>query len=88
MISHLLTVIYSNTYMHQNYEGKLSFATDTWTSANHKAYIAVMVHFEQDGAPISMLLDLVQVAKSHTGLTFAVVFAKILKDFGIAHKVR
>ncbi len=73
--------------MHQNYKGKLSFATNAWTSPNHKAYVAIMVHFEQNGAPISMLLDLVQVAKSHTGLTLAVVFAKILKDFGIAHKV-
>ncbi|KAF8233114.1 hypothetical protein L208DRAFT_1268608, partial [Tricholoma matsutake] len=70
----------------QNYEGKLSFATDAWTSPNHKAYVAVMVHFKQDGAPISMLLDLVQVAKSHTGITLTAVFAKILKDFGIAHK--
>ena len=46
-----------------------------------------MVHFEQDGAPISMLLDLVQVTKSHTGATLAMVFAKILEDFGIVHKV-
>jgi hypothetical protein len=60
---------------------------DAWTSPNHKAYVAVTVHFEQDGTPISMLLDLVQVAKSHTGATLAVVFAKILEDFGIAHKV-
>jgi hypothetical protein len=79
--------MYSNTCTHQNYEGKLSFATDAWTSPNHKAYVAVTVHFERDGAPISMLLDLVQVAKSHTGLTLAVVFAKILEDFDIAHKV-
>jgi hypothetical protein len=34
-----------------------------------------------------MLLDLVQAAKSHTGLTLAVVFAKILEDFGVVHKV-
>ena len=34
-----------------------------------------------------MLLDLVQVARSHTGFTLAAVFAKILEDFGIAHKV-
>ena len=45
------------------------------------------VHFEERGAPVSMLLDLVQVAMSHTGVTLAAVFAKILKDFGIAHKV-
>ncbi|KAI0270918.1 hypothetical protein BGY98DRAFT_883170, partial [Russula aff. rugulosa BPL654] len=47
--------------MLQNHKGKLSFATDAWTSPNHKAYVAVTVHFEQDGAPISMLLDLVHV---------------------------
>jgi hypothetical protein len=34
-----------------------------------------------------LLLDLVQVAKSHTGVTLAAVFTRILKDFGIAHKV-
>jgi hypothetical protein len=34
-----------------------------------------------------MLLDLVHVPKSHTGTTLALVFAKILEDFGIAHKV-
>jgi hypothetical protein len=60
---------------------------DAWTSPNHKAYVAVTVHFQQDGALISMLLNLVQVAELHTGLTLAMVFAKILNDFGIAHKV-
>jgi hypothetical protein len=73
--------------MPQNYKGKLSFAMDSWTLPNHKAYVAVTVHFEQDGAPISMLLDLVQVATSHTRVTLVVVFAKILNDFSIAHKV-
>ena len=80
-------MILSNSCTYQNYEGKLSFTTDAWTSPNHKAYVAVTVHFEQDGALISMLLDLVQVAKSHTGITIAVVFDIILEDFGITHKV-
>jgi len=61
--------------------------TDAWMSLNHKAYIAVMVHFEQDGTLVSMLLDLVQVVKLHTGITLTAVFVKILEDFGIAHKV-
>jgi hypothetical protein len=56
-------------------------------SPNHKAYVAVTVHLEKDGAPIAMLLDLVQVARSHTGIVLAATFAKILEDFGIAHKV-
>jgi hypothetical protein len=34
-----------------------------------------------------LLLDLVEVAKSHSGLNLAAAFAKILEDFGIAHKV-
>ena len=72
---------------YQEHYGVLSFATDTWTSPNHKAYIAVTVHFEENGVPISMLLDLVQVATSHSGINLAAVFAKILEDFGISDKV-
>jgi hypothetical protein len=43
----------------------VNFATDAWTLPNHKAYIAVTVHFEEGGVPISMLLDIVEVARSH-----------------------
>ncbi|KAF8814221.1 hypothetical protein BYT27DRAFT_7073667, partial [Phlegmacium glaucopus] len=60
--------------MLQEYEGALSFATDAWTSPNHKAYVAVMVHFEKDGVPISMLLDIVEVTCSHSGLNLAAAF--------------
>jgi len=74
--------------MLQEFEGALSFATDAWTSPNHKAYVAVTVHFEKDGQPISLLLDLVEVACSHTGLNLAKAFAGILEDFNIADKVR
>lgn len=35
-----------------------------------------------------MLLDIVQVARSHTGLNLAAAFAKILDEFGISDKVR
>ena len=65
----------------------MSFATDAWTSPNHKAYVAVTVHFEEGGVLISMLLDIVEVARSHSGLNLAAAFAKILDDFGIADKV-
>lgn len=67
--------------------GALSFATDAWTSPNHKAYIAVTVHFENEGVPVSMLLDIVELARSHSGINLAAVFAKILEDFGISDKV-
>jgi hypothetical protein len=36
---------------------------------------------------MSFLLDLVEVAMSHSGINLAAAFAKILEDFGIEHKV-
>jgi hypothetical protein len=66
----------------------LNFATDAWTSPNNKAYVAVTVHFEDKGVPMSMLLDIVEVACSHSGLNLAAAFTKILDDFGISDKVR
>jgi hypothetical protein len=65
----------------------LNFATDAWTSPNHKAYVAITVHFQKDGVLVAMLLDLVEVAESHSGLNLATMFVKILEEFMIAHKV-
>ena len=50
-------------------------------------YVAITVHFEHDGVPISMLLDLVEVAKSHSGVNLAVAFAQVLEEFSISDKV-
>ena len=61
--------------------------TDAWTSLNHKAYIAFTVHFEHEGALISMLLDLVDIPKSHTGVNLTEVFEDILQQFGIEDKM-
>jgi hypothetical protein len=72
----------------QSYPGKLNFATDAWTSPNHKAFIAVTVHLEMDGMPLSFLLDMIEVARSHSGVNLAVAFGGVLESFGIAHKVR
>jgi coproporphyrinogen III oxidase len=69
------------------HEGKLNFSTDAWTSPNHKAFVAVTVHFEINGVPMSMLLDLMEVAKSHSDLNLAVAFAQIMEEFGISDKV-
>jgi hypothetical protein len=71
----------------QEYSGALNFATDAWTSPNHKAYIAITFHFEHEGTPILMLLDLVEVAKSHSGVNLAETFVKVLGEFGIDDKV-
>jgi hypothetical protein len=82
-------VIQNNFYLTilKNYDGRLSFATDAWTSPNQRAFVAVTVHFEHKGEPISMLLDIVEVVKSHTGENLAAAFAKIMEDFGISEKV-
>ena len=71
----------------QKHDEVLNFATDAWTSPNHRAYVAVTVHFEKQGTLVSMLLDLVQVATSHSGVNLAAVFAKVLDNFGISNKV-
>ena len=49
--------------------------------------MAITVHLEQNGEPLAMLLDLVEVPKSHTGYNLALAFVKVLKDFGISDKV-
>ncbi|KAG1876579.1 hypothetical protein DFJ58DRAFT_649726, partial [Suillus subalutaceus] len=49
--------------MLQDYTGKLNSATDAWTSPNHRAYVAVSVHLEHEGQPLSMILDIIEVSK-------------------------
>ena len=71
----------------KNYDGRLNFATDAWTSPNQRAFVAITVHLEHKGEPILLLLNIVEVAKSHTGINLAAAFAKILEDFGISDKV-
>jgi hypothetical protein len=47
----------------QEYEGNLNFATNAWTSPNHKAFVAILVHFEHKGKPMCIILDVVEVAQ-------------------------
>ena len=48
--------------------------------------MAFTVHMEHKGEPVSMLLDLIEVAKLHSGKNLAEAFKKVLKDFGISDK--
>ncbi|KAJ3574247.1 hypothetical protein NP233_g1903 [Leucocoprinus birnbaumii] len=73
--------------MLRDYDGKLSFATDGWTSTNHKAYIAVTVHLIMDDKPLVLLLDIIELPISHSGSNLAHAFAEILKEFGIQDKI-
>jgi hypothetical protein len=47
----------------QGYGGKISFATDAWTSPNHTAYVTMTAHLEAKGEPISIVLNIIKVAK-------------------------
>jgi hypothetical protein len=47
-----------------------------------------MVHLECASKPFTMLLDLVEVAMSHTGVNLGITFINVLKNFGIEDKVR
>lgn len=73
--------------MLRDYEGRLSFATDEWTAPNHRAYVAITVHFMQEGVPVCLLLDIVELAESHSGVNLARVFADVLKEYSIEDKV-
>ena len=75
-ISRDVRLIYARTRerlakMLQKHEGRLSFSTDGWTSPNHRAYVAFIVHLEQKGLPLMLPLDIVELAKvtiQHTSL--------------------
>ncbi|EKM78496.1 hypothetical protein AGABI1DRAFT_60708, partial [Agaricus bisporus var. burnettii JB137-S8] len=73
--------------MLQKYPGRLSFATSAWTSPNNVPYMAVSVHLEEGGKPISLLLDFVEISKSHTSLNLNFEFTEIMKSFGIEDKL-
>jgi hypothetical protein len=73
--------------MLQEHEGTLSFTTDAWTSPNHKVFVAVTVHFENNGVLICMILDVIELAISHSGVNLAAAFADILDEFGVSDKV-
>jgi hypothetical protein len=45
----------------REYPGRLNFATDAWTSPNHRAFVAWSVHFQHDGEMICFLLDIIEV---------------------------
>lgn len=42
----------------QEHPGRLHFATDAWTSPNHRAFIAWTVHLEYEGEMLSFLIDI------------------------------
>lgn len=56
-------------------------------SPNHHAFVAVTVHFIHKESPLLIILDIVEVAKSHTGMNLAMAFAKVVKNFSLCDKM-
>lgn len=50
--------------------------------------MAISIHFEQNGKPFAMLLDIDKVPKSHMGLNLVLACIKVLEDFGINDNIR
>lgn len=71
----------------QEYNGELNFATDVWTLPNQKVMVAFTVHFEHQGTPMTMVLDVVEVAKLHSGLNLVTTFADMIHELKLETKV-
>ncbi|KAK7040040.1 dimer-Tnp-hAT domain-containing protein [Favolaschia claudopus] len=70
----------------RDYPGLLNFATDAWTSPNHRAFAAWTVHLQHEGVPFSFLLDIIEVPESHTGAALARAFDQMLASHGLSDK--
>jgi hypothetical protein len=49
--------------------------------------MAITVPLAVEGEPLSILLDVIEVAQSHTGIALAKEFVQVLREFGVEHKV-
>jgi hypothetical protein len=74
--------------MAKEYDSHLNFVTNAWTSPNGKAFIALTVHFEENGTPTCNLLDILELTQSHSEQNLATVIVNILDNFRISDKVR
>ncbi|KAG6804729.1 hypothetical protein H0H92_002843, partial [Tricholoma furcatifolium] len=70
----------------REHEGHVHFATDAWTSPNHRAMVAWTVHLHHQGHILVFLLDVLEVPESHTGATLAAAFHRMLINHGLKNK--
>ncbi|RPD60946.1 hypothetical protein L226DRAFT_570690 [Lentinus tigrinus ALCF2SS1-7] len=52
--------------MLKEYEGKISFATNGWTSPNDHTFIVITAHLEHKGQLLCFLLNIIEVMQVHT----------------------
>ena len=69
--------------MSKAYNGYLNFTTDTWTSLNGRALVALNVHFEENGVAVALLLDIVELAQSHSGANLMHILITENRDCGL-----
>lgn len=50
--------------------------------------VAFTIHFEHQGSMMTMVLDVIEVAKLHSRLNLAMVFADMIHDLKLETKVR
>ncbi|PIL31003.1 hypothetical protein GSI_05696 [Ganoderma sinense ZZ0214-1] len=72
--------------MLQEYEGKLAFTTDVWMFLNHHLFIALCMHLEHKDELLSMVLNVMELAKLHMEVHLVSAFAEVLEEFGINEK--
>jgi hypothetical protein len=46
-----------------------------------------LIHMEKDGKPFRFLLDIVELAMSHSGINLAQAFKDMLTEFGVEHNM-
>ena len=47
----------------KEYDGALNFVSDVWTSLNHRAFVVVTIHLKQEGVPLCLVLDIIEVTE-------------------------
>jgi hypothetical protein len=62
-INNICTV---TNYIPQEHPGRVHFATDAWTSPNHRAFVAWTVHLEYKGEMLAFLLDIAELPEVHS----------------------
>ena len=54
----------------KEHPGRLHFATDAWTSPNHRAFVAWTVHLQHKGTMLAFLLDIIECFSPKAGTSF------------------
>ncbi|KIK57252.1 hypothetical protein GYMLUDRAFT_61541 [Collybiopsis luxurians FD-317 M1] len=75
----------------QAYKGELPIALDCWTSPNHHTFMSISVswlHNNENGEQLmTMLLDFLELPRSHSTENMAQAAVQTLREYGIEKKV-